>query len=170
MDHAQLVKPKDVDQGDLFEEIEFTIRPKYMEVEPIREEDKLRLEKEVLGFYLSNHPVSMYEKYFAELQVKPLYDFMTDHAYGKTVVYIGEVRRIRTRKGEQMAFLKISDQSGDGEAVVFPNVYKNHFSLIQEGKILLITGKMEIRNGKQQFIVKSAQDANTIHSGQVEKL
>ena len=40
------------------------IRPKYTAVEPIREEDKLRLEKEVLGLYLSNHPVSLYENYF----------------------------------------------------------------------------------------------------------
>lgn len=164
IEHAQLVQPKDGGQGDLFEDIEFTIRPKYMDEKPIREEDKLRLEKEVLGFYLSNHPVSVYEKSLAQLQAIPLYDFITETAYGKAVVYINEIRKIRTRKGEQMAFLKISDQSGEMEAVVFPNVYKNLFSIFKEGEILLIAGKTELRNDKQQFIVKSAQDMKLIFS------
>ena len=112
LDHAQLVKPNEGEQGDLFSDGEFTIRPKYMTVEPIREEDKLRLEKEVLGFYLSNHPASVYEKFFSQLQIQSLHDLEMQKSFGKAVVYIGEIKKIRTKKGEQMAFLTISDQGG----------------------------------------------------------
>ena len=59
LDHAQLVRPADGEQGDLFSKDDiYYSRPKYMVVEPIPAEEKASLEKEVLGFYLSNHPVS----------------------------------------------------------------------------------------------------------------
>ena len=63
LNHAELVKPDD-DLFDLFGEGEFSLQPKYVEVEPIRLEDKLLFEKKVLGLYLSNHPVSSYRKLF----------------------------------------------------------------------------------------------------------
>ena len=111
LEHAQLVMPIEGEQGDLFANVEFNIRPKYMVVEPIQEEDKLRLEKEVLGFYLSSHPVSIYEKFLSQLNITFLYEFIPPKNYGKAVVYIGEMKKIRTKKGEQMAFFTMSDQS-----------------------------------------------------------
>jgi DNA polymerase-3 subunit alpha len=158
IDHAQLVKPNDGQQGDLFADVEFTIRPKYMTAESMREEEKLRLEKEVLGFYLSNHPTSVYEKFFSSLHIQSLYDLTSQKTFGKVVVYMGEIKVIRTKKGEQMAFLTISDQGGEMEAVVFPNVYKKTASILQQGNVLLMEGKIEERQGKTQFMIKSAQD------------
>ena len=67
VDHAQLVKPDGVDQGDLL----FDLKPKYVEVEPLSIENKLRFEKEVLGFYLSAHPVSAFAEYFPRMGVRP---------------------------------------------------------------------------------------------------
>ncbi len=158
LEHAQLVKPIEGEQGDLFINVEFNIRPKYMIVEPIQEEDKLRLEKEVLGFYLSSHPVSIYEKYLSSLNVNYLYEFIPPKIYGKAAVYIGELKKIRTKKGEQMAFFTISDQSGEMDAVVFPNVLKKMTTILQQGNILVIEGKIEERQGKIQFIVQKGQD------------
>ncbi|WP_428909366.1 DNA polymerase III subunit alpha [Niallia sp. Krafla_26] len=160
MEHAALVRPVEGEQGDLFIDVEFSIRPKYMEVEPIREEDKLRLEKEVLGFYLSNHPVSVYEKWFEKLHAHSLYD-RNQSDFKKSIVYISEVKKIRTKKGEQMAFLTVSDQSGEMEVVVFPNVLKNQGSILQKGKIIFIQGRLENRNGKGQLIMKMAQNIDT---------
>ncbi len=158
LDHAQLVKPNEGQQGDLFSHIELTIRPKYMDVEPMREEDKLRMEKEVLGFYLSNHPVSVYEKYVSALKVHALFDPFPPNSYRKAIVYIGEIKKIRTKKGEQMAFLTISDSSGEMEAVVFPNVFKRISPILQQGNILVIEGKEEERQGKTQFMIKAGQE------------
>ena len=148
LEHAQLVKPIEGEQGDLFINVEFNIRPKYMVVEPIQEEDKLRLEKEVLGFYLSSHPVSIYEKYLSQLNVTFLYEFIPPKNYGKAAVYIGEMKKIRTKKGEQMAFFTMSDQSGEMEAVVFPNVLKKMSTILQQGNILVVEGKIEERQGQ----------------------
>ena len=165
LEHAQLVMPIDGEQGDLFANVEFNIRPKYMVVEPIQEEDKLRLEKEVLGFYLSSHPVSIYEKFLSQLNITFLYEFIPPKNYGKVVVYIGEMKKIRTKKGEQMAFFTMSDQTGEMEAVVFPNVLKKMATILQQGNILVVEGKIEERQGKIQFIVQKGQDIKeAIHS------
>ena len=158
LEHAQLVKPIDGEQGDLFSNVEFNIRPKYMVVESIQEEEKLRLEKEVLGFYLSSHPVSIYEKFLSQLNITFLYEFIPPKNYGKAAVYIGEMKKIRTKKGEQMAFFTMSDQSGEMEAVVFPNVLKKMATILQQGNILVVEGKIEERQGKIQFIVQKGQD------------
>ena len=157
LEHAQLVRPMEGEQGDLFANVEFNIRPKYMVVEPIGEEDKLRLEKEVMGFYLSNHPVSIYEKYLSQLNIHYLYEFIPPMNNGKAAVYIGDMKKIRTKKGEQMAFFTISDQTGEMEAVVFPNVLKKMAVFLQKGNILVIEGKIEERQGKIQFIVQNGQ-------------
>ncbi len=158
LDHAQLVKPNEGQQGDLFSPIDLGIRPKYMDVEPMREEEKLRMEKEVLGFYLSNHPVSVYEKYFPALKTHALFDSILPNSYLKAVAYIGEIKKIRTKKGEQMAFLTISDSSGEMEAVVFPNIFKKIEPILQQGTILVFEGKVEERQGKIQYIIKAGQE------------
>jgi DNA polymerase III subunit alpha len=158
LDHAQLVMPTNGEQGDLFSTDEFMIRPKYTLVEPTREEDKLRLEKEVLGLYLSNHPVSLFEKYFTTLKVKALYDFNLLQPFGRAVVYINGIKKIRTKKGEQMAFLTISDQSGEMEATLFPNVLKKMASFLQKGSILIVDAKVEERQGKRQLIIQKAEN------------
>lgn len=162
LEHAQLVRPAGGEQGDLFSKDDFLIQPKYTVVESIPAEEKLRLEKEVLGIYLSNHPVSLYEKYFAQLRAQPLYDFTPAQTIGRTVVYISEVKKIRTKKGEQMAFLTLSDQSGDMEAVVFPNVLRKTAAVIIQGNILLVEAKMEQRLGKGQLIIQKAESIMNI--------
>lgn len=162
LDHAQLVRPAGVEQGDLFAKDALLLQPKYTVVDPIPIAEKLRFEKEVLGFYLSDHPVSLYREYFPLLQVKPLYAFTQADPVGRAVVYISAVKKIRTRKGEQMAFLTLSDQSGDMEAVIFPNVLRKIAAVVAEGNILLLEMKFEQRQGKAQLIVQNGESMNTI--------
>nr|WP_295969887.1 DNA polymerase III subunit alpha [uncultured Bacillus sp.] len=163
LDHAQLVRPAGGEQGDLFAKDEFVIQPKYTAVEPIPAEEKLRFEKEILGFYLSDHPVSLYEQYFSFLNVKPLYEFTFSQPFGRSVVYISAIKKIRTKKGEPMAFLTVSDQSGDMEAVIFPNVLRKTGASIVPGMILLIDAKLEQRRGKSQLIIQRGENiANVV--------
>ncbi len=162
LDHAQLVRPAGGEQGDLFSKDAFMLQPKYTVVDPIPAEEKLMLEKEVLGFYLSDHPVSLYEQYFAQLKIKPLFEFTLSQPLGRAIVYISAVKKIRTKKGEQMAFLTISDQSGDMEAVVFPNVLRKIPSDVMQGNILLIEAKLEQRQGKSQLIIQKGESITNI--------
>jgi DNA polymerase III subunit alpha len=157
IEHAQLVAPDDNGQIDMFAEAEFSLKPKYTEVDPIGIEDKLSLEKEVLGVYLSKHPVSIYEKEFKAAGVKTI---ASQQASGKTRlgVYITEQKKIRTKKGEAMAFLTLSDSSGETEAVVFPAVYKQYGHVLTHGKMALLEGKFDQREGKSQFVVQNVLD------------
>lgn len=155
--HAQLITPDEMNQGDLFAEEELSLKPKYVQTEPIRIEDKLQFEKEVLGVYLSDHPVSVYEKYYLPLQAKQLALLSDQTKQERAIAYVTEVKKIRTKKGEAMAFLTINDQSGDLEAVVFPDVYKKTMEILQKGSIIFLQGKIEYRNEKRQFVIQHGQ-------------
>lgn len=157
-EHAQLVKPDD-DQVDFFEDEEFFPKPKYTSVDPIRPEDKLKFEKEVLGLYLSDHPVSVYEPHFNYLGAAPLLELEPSSRKAKSVAYVSEIKKIRTKKGEPMAFLTLSDQSGDMEAVVFPKVFNRYSLLCYQGNIVYVEGKAEDRDGKRQLIVQHLDSA-----------
>ncbi|WP_079510029.1 DNA polymerase III subunit alpha [Mesobacillus jeotgali] len=157
IEHAQLVAPDDTGQIDMFAEAEFSLKPKYIEVDPMRIEDKLSLEKEILGVYLSKHPVSIYEKEFLAADVKKI----ASKSPGSKIrlgVYITDQKKIRTKKGEAMAFLTLSDASGETEAVVFPSVYKQYGNVLGQGKMALLEGKFDERDGKSQFIVQQVLD------------
>ncbi|MFE8703730.1 DNA polymerase III subunit alpha [Cytobacillus sp. FJAT-54145] len=162
IDHAQLVNPDDSNQGDLFSDDEFFLKPKYVTVDPIRTEDKLAFEKEALGLYLSDHPVSVYKKVIKSIGTKHLSELSTSSSHAKVVGYISDVRKIRTKKGDSMAFLVISDQSGDIEAVVFPTVFKRISNLIEKGNILLLEGKVEDRESKPQLIINHLKEMKDV--------
>jgi DNA polymerase-3 subunit alpha len=156
IEHAQLVKPNDSMQFDLFAEEEFFPKPKYVNVDPIKAEIKLSFEKEVLGIYLSNHPVSSFEEALKQKGAKSISDFIKENIRGSVGVYINSVKKIRTKKGEAMAFLQVSDETGELEAVIFPEVYKKSSPLIEQGNLIIIEGKTEVRSGKPQFIIQKA--------------
>ncbi|GLB58485.1 DNA polymerase III subunit alpha [Cytobacillus sp. NCCP-133] len=158
VEHAQLVKPED-DQADFFEDDEFFPKPKYTQVDPLQPEDKLRFEKEVLGLYLSDHPVSVHEPHLALLGAVLLLELEHSAKMARAVAYISEVKKIRTKKGELMAFLTLSDQSGDMEAVVFPKVFNRFLIFCTQGNIVYMEGKVEEREGKRQLIVQHLDDA-----------
>lgn len=154
VDHAQLVRPDGIETGDLLVEL----KPKYVDVEPISQEDKLRFEKESLGLYLSDHPVSSYEVYFRKLGAKPLSGLKGTSRFEKIVVMIAEVKKIRTKRGEAMAFITLSDQTGEMEGVIFPKTYKKIMLILQKGNMVVLHGKIDFRNGKRQFIVEDGKD------------
>ncbi len=77
IEHAQLFKINDTDQFGLFEE-EIVPKPKYVKVDPIRQVDKLTFEKEALGFYLSDHPMSIYEKELKHTEAQLLFSLRAE--------------------------------------------------------------------------------------------
>jgi DNA polymerase III subunit alpha len=155
MEHAQIFKPADDNQFDLFED-EFMPKPKYMQVDPISQENKLTFEKEALGFYLSNHPISIYEEELKQVGAHALFAVKNTNQRISSGVYVTSMKSIRTKKGDSMAFLTISDSSGEMEAVAFPNVYKKYSHVLGKGNFTVIEGKIEERDGKQQFIIQQA--------------
>jgi len=154
LDHAELLKPEDGDQIDFFDDEELNIKPKYIQVEPVKIEEKLQFEKEALGFYLSSHPVDQYENLFkaeGAIQIEDCLQLNQEKV--KIGAYLTSLKTIRTKKGETMAFASISDSSGEMEAVIFPNYYKKYMDKLNSEKIILFSGKVEKRQQQTQLIV-----------------
>ena len=156
-EHAQLVAPDDSGQFGLFGDSDFKFKPKYTSVDPIRVEDKLALEKAALGIYLSTHPVSMMGEQLSAAGSRPILDYRVGER-ARLGVYITEEKKIRTKKGEAMAFFTLSDPSGELEAVAFPAVFKRFGHHLIQGAIVLLDGKIDERDGKKQFIIQAELD------------
>lgn len=153
--HAKIVRPTEED--NLFSSNPMIFgKPKYVQVDPIPQKIKLQFEKEVLGFYLSQHPVTIERNKLANIQqnTKAIRN-LRPNTYVKLVGMIDGVRQIRTKKGELMAFVQLSDEFGTISATLFPKEYNGVIGWIKEEIIVYVDGVLEIRNGKPQIIVKS---------------
>jgi len=159
LEHAELFKMDEKEQIVFPLDDLAAIKPKYVEVEPFTIEEKLKFEKETLGFYLSSHPIQPYDSVLKQLGAVRLMD-LSQWIEKKVHVgaYVTNVKAIRTKSGQAMAFLNISDQSGDVEAVLFPNEYAKFSGKIKKGNVYLLTGKPEIRNEHVQYIIQDVKD------------
>ncbi|WP_010678404.1 DNA polymerase III subunit alpha [Bacillus timonensis] len=159
LEHAELVRPKDDEnQFEMFFEDEFGLKPKYVEVEPFKEMQKLRFEKEALGFYLSSHPITSYSTYLKKNGAISIAEASL-YLHQNVVIggFITKERTIRTKKGEVMAFLTISDETGELEGVAFPRTYLQSAKLLKNDALVLVKGKVESRNNQLQLIINQAQ-------------
>jgi DNA polymerase III subunit alpha len=159
LEYAELVRPTSEGQGDMFLEEEFIPKPKYVEGEALTPIETLNLEKDTLGIYLSGHPTSTYEYIFEKLNIRML---ASKEQRMRAIVYISNMKTIQTKKGQQMAFLTISDQSTEMDATIFPNEYAQFFPMLKKEEIVYIEGMIEERMNKKQFIVKIVQPIHRI--------
>ncbi len=135
--------------GNLLEE-DSHMKPK-LALENAPEEHNLReqllWERELLGLYLSHHPLSMYEKFLSE-QTVAIASFQPTHD-GKTAKVggaINDVREITTKNGQKMAFVRIEDKTGEMELIVFPNSFQQTLGLWQRDTVVLVTGKVSAKD------------------------
>ncbi|SOC03229.1 DNA polymerase-3 subunit alpha [Ureibacillus xyleni] len=152
--HAEIVRP--TEENDLFTSDSFVFgKPKYVEASPMPEKIKLQFEKEVLGFYLSEHPVSLERKKWSDMNetIKSIKS-STPNTYVKFVAMVEDIRQIRTKKGELMAFIQVQDEYGSISTTLFPKQYNEVIGWIQVDRIVYIEGVFEVRNGNPQLIVK----------------
>lgn len=110
------------------------------------ESEKLKLEKESIGFYITGHPL---EKYVFEL--KKLTTMTTtaiqDCRDGETVTLGGIVTSLRkklTKKGDQMAFFRLEDLAGAIEVILVPNVYEKYSRLLADDLAVLVKGNVTV--------------------------
>jgi DNA polymerase III subunit alpha len=123
--------------------------------EPATQKDKLTWEKELLGLYISGHPLDAYREKLSskDTNISKLSSYRenADCVIGGIV---SEVRDILTKKNERMAFVKLEDLSGDIDVVVFPKVYEEFKQLIQPESCIAMKGKVSKRNGETSFIAE----------------
>ncbi|HEY9481217.1 MAG TPA: DNA polymerase III subunit alpha [Candidatus Paceibacterota bacterium] len=132
-------------------------------VAPLTLNEKLGWEKELLGLYISGHPLDKYrailEKrplHISSLKAKALKELEEKKAVKEELVVLGsiieDVRVIMTKKNEPMAFLRMADLTGTMEAVVFPRTYARFKNIITPDKCVALKAKVSERNGEISLI------------------
>jgi len=109
-------------------------------------------EKELYGFYLSNHPVTKYNNNIKLINISNYFDKIIN-----IVVYVEKIKVINTKNNEEMAFLSCSDESSKADFIVFPSKF-NLISKIKYGDIVKVVGKVEKRYDKYQILVSEIKE------------
>lgn len=114
-------------------------------VYPLR--DQLTWERELLGLYLSQHPLEAFELILSE-QTVPLSSLKPEHE-GKQVNIggaVADMREITTKTGKKMAFVKLADQFSDIEVILFPSIYQQTIGIWERDRVIFIKGKVNAKD------------------------
>ena len=136
-----------------------------MQQAPVKHTEKERLtwERELLGLYISAHPLDNYDAYFEE-QTVPIIE-MTSDIDGKSLTIgglISSVRSIVTKSGSKMAFVKIEDKTGESELIVFPNLFEQIGTELLQDAVIRSTGKVTARDREGNVITDVKMIADDI--------
>ena len=121
-------------------------------------EQRLNWEKDLLGLYVSGHPLDKHKEKFND--PRKSIKHAKEHLHGVETVIAGFVEQARvnlTKNGEKMGFIKIADFSDSIEAIVFPRVLKEYEALVRPGACLAVKGKISDRNGETSFVIERAK-------------
>ncbi|MFA4990354.1 MAG: DNA polymerase III subunit alpha [Candidatus Paceibacterota bacterium] len=118
------------------------------ETEPMPLEEKLKFEKELLGVYISDHPVRRYEAKFKKLNVRPLNEISEKLVNKKVRVggVITEIKKILTRNGRSMLAVILEDTSDTAEITVFPDTLEKTLTFWQKDSIIILEGRVNKNN------------------------
>ncbi|MEA3292946.1 MAG: DNA polymerase III subunit alpha, partial [Patescibacteria group bacterium] len=146
--------------------------------------EMLDWEKELLGLYISGHPLDIYKKFLereavsiSDIKKEKLPDKEQGNPYNnwnpynnngfgqnqswKKIVRVGgiisQIKRIITKNGKPMLFLKIEDLTDRIEVVVFPSITEANSLIFKEGNIIFISGKIDNRDGTKKIIAQEAE-------------
>ncbi|NES71667.1 MAG: trans-splicing intein-formed DNA polymerase III subunit alpha C-terminal partner DnaE-C, partial [Okeania sp. SIO2D1] len=163
-------KEKEVGQFNLFDTagnngnsnsqgINLEAVPKGKIVEDFSQAEKLKQEKELLGFYISDHPLKVAAnatKLMAPVNLNDLAEQSSRKKFS-VIAMLTEVKNIVTKNGEPMAFVQMEDITGQIEGIVFPRVYEQVSENLITDKPLIFWGKVQKQDDKIQFIVEDTE-------------
>jgi DNA polymerase III subunit alpha len=121
--------------------------------------DRLMWEKELLGLYISGHPLDSFRGKLEgrEINIKKL----KDTAKEKQSIVLGgiieEVRTIPTKKGDRMIFMKLADLSDSIEAVAFPKTFEEFQDILIPESCIVVKGTFSTRNGGKSILVEKVK-------------
>ncbi|MEO8785176.1 MAG: DNA polymerase III subunit alpha, partial [Candidatus Saccharimonadales bacterium] len=149
---SRLQRQADSGQTDLFADgLEVAVVTPSLVLDPAVPQfnlsEQLQWERELLGLYLSQHPLSSYQDFLRE-QAIPLGALLAQHD-GKSVTVAGaitELREIVTKTGQKMAFIKLADMTHELELILFPGAYQQTVGIWQRDKVVLVRGRVNARD------------------------
>jgi len=150
LEHGQkLQRDRESGQASLFASAsEVTRSPELSDLPDLpewSERELLAYEKATLGFFLSGHPLEAFREELASYANCTTSQLPTTEA-GREVALgglIAQIRTLRTRKGEAMAVVRLEDQGGAAEVVLFPEAYRQCYGVLSQDRAVLVKGKAE---------------------------
>ena len=147
------------------------LKLEYPKMSEYSSKEKLTLEKTVLGVYLSGHPLSDFKETFSKFtfNTSVLNYYEEDELHNKTYTefkegeqvvmggIISEFKRLATRSGQNMAFIKVEDLYGQIEVIAFPKIFERARDCLKTEETVKITGKLQIKDGNPQIIADNIE-------------
>ena len=151
-----------VSMFDMIEQPE-TLKYKYTILNELDEKEMLSLEKEMLGIYLSGHPLEKIKEAIKKqtninsLQIRQLNEEnMSGFRDGQIVKYAGTITSIKkkyTKRNTIMAFITVEDLYGNAEIVVFDSIYSRCDTILVEENIIIVEGRLSIKEDEEARII-----------------
>ncbi|NNV02880.1 DNA polymerase III subunit alpha [Brevibacillus sp. MCWH] len=159
---------RDADQLNLFagEDGAEPVRlpSEYPDVPPFSRSQQLKEERELLGVYLSGHPLDQFAHLLNRPEVHAV-SALAECARDQTVKVVGmivEERRIQTKKGEPMAFVTLEDKTAQVEMVVFPKVYAKYIDLLKRERIVVVEARVDHQDDAVKLLVSRMWDVEAL--------
>jgi len=144
---------------------------------PLSDHEKLSWEKELLGLYVSGHPLQSFQKALSKITVpiKKIYQelletnkdgffsspFKKSIDVGSRIKIAGVITRIKkiiTKNGKPMLFMEVEDLTEKIETIVFPGIIERHSTLLQENKIVIVNGKVDLTDNIPKIIAEEIEE------------
>ncbi len=151
------VAGRETGQDSLFADMGSVSNLVLQPVADISATQKLIWEKDLLGVYVSGHPLDDLK---AEVDQRPRIAQIRAGYKGTTVVTTGlieSVRELLTKKGDKMAFIKLVDQTDSIELTAFPTTYAEQKDILTPGTCVAIKGKLDFRNDEPSILIDRAK-------------
>jgi DNA polymerase-3 subunit alpha len=137
------------------------LAPKPKQVFDFSLKEKLAFEAQYLGAYLSGHPVEKYQALNQHYTFTNVLDLVPDQTV-QLLVLIKRVKVIRTKRGQEMAFVTGEDATAELDMTCFPEVYRQMVDLLVVDQVLWVTGKVTADRGQIQLIARQFQSADEL--------
>jgi len=158
--NREIQRNKTNNQGNLFgDSFHSNLVLKLEDTDPVPEKDKLTWEKELLGLYISSHPLSRFKKIFED-KTCPIKK-VSGTIWGQRIRIggvISKIKKIITKNGKPMLFMRVEDLEDKIEVVVFPRIIEKNSAVLQENKIVMVTGKVDNRNDSAKIICDKVEE------------
>ncbi len=132
----------------------------YQQIAPYTQREKLQMEKELLGLYLSGHPLDQYQGVLAQARTHRIAQLADERDQQRVRIsgMITEIKRIKTKKGEAMAFIKLEDETDAIEVVIFPRLFHQVLPLLQEDQLIEVMGNIDLQEKGVKLIAQACRE------------
>ena len=132
--------------GDLFSNVDEDFNPydQYKDVNPLNFSQKLKYEKEALGFYISGHPVEAIKDDIKDLRSHKISDLDANTSSATIVGLVNSTRQIKDSKNKPITFVNFDDESGSMDGIILSDLYGEKYGIIKEDTILRFYGSVEV--------------------------